>query len=162
LSLLATSAWCGHTLNAQQEKVLASWLSQHAEYRAATDADCQCEDDIRQTKAGYGNSKEAVPDYHPYSATGDFNRDGAEDFAVVLIDRRVQTANFVVVVFNGPFTNRNVAPAFIKRSLHRSDALFYGPPGKKPSPLLVGPFESDSGFLLVPSRGTYKIKSVEP
>ena len=141
---------------------MASWLAQHTEYRAATDADCQCEDDIRQTKAGYGDPKKSVADYHPYRATGDFNGDGAEDFAAILIDRRIQTANFALVVFNGPFTNRPLAPTFIKRGLHRADGLFSGPPGAKPSPLLVGPFESDSGFLLVPSRGTYKIKSAEP
>jgi len=141
---------------------LASWLAQHTEYRAATDADCQCEDDIRQTKAGYGDPKKSVADYHPYRATGDFNGDGAEDFAAILIDRRLETATFVLVVFNGPFTNRTLTPAFFKGGLHRSDALFYGPPGKKLSPLLVGPFESDSGFLLVPSRSTYRIKSAEP
>jgi len=162
LSLLAIPAWCGHTLAADQQKALASWLAQHAEYRAATDSDCQCEDDIRQMRAGYGDPKEAVPDYHPYRATGDFNSDGAEDFAVILIDGHLQTANFTLVVFNGTVTNRPAAPAFIKRGLHRSDALFYGPPRTKPSPLLVGPFESDSGFLLVPNRGTYKIKSAEP
>jgi len=162
LSLLAAPAWCCHTLAADQQKVLASWLVQHAEYRVATDSDCQCEDDIARMRAGYGDPKEAVPDYHPYCAIWDFNNDGTEDFAVILIDGRAQTAKFTLAVFNGPLTSRPLAPAFVKRGLHRGDALFYGPPGTKPSPLLVGPFESYSGFLLVPGRGTYKIKSAEP
>src|SRR5689334_19972505 len=86
LLFLAAPAWCGHTLTAAQEKVLAAWLSQHSEYRAATDADCECDNDIREMRT---RSYETVPDYHPYRATGDFNGDGVEDFAVIVIDNRL-------------------------------------------------------------------------
>jgi hypothetical protein len=56
-------------------------------------------------KAGSGGVWKPVPDYHPYIATGDFNGDGAEDFAVVLIDRTKQEQNFALIVFNGPFNS---------------------------------------------------------
>jgi hypothetical protein len=63
LSLLAIPAWCGSTLTGVQQKVLASWLAQHANYRLATDAGCNCAIDIRQMRDGYGNPRYALPDY---------------------------------------------------------------------------------------------------
>jgi hypothetical protein len=49
---LSMPAWSGHTLTAQEQKVLESWLAHHPEYRAATDDDCDCADDIKKMKAG--------------------------------------------------------------------------------------------------------------
>jgi hypothetical protein len=81
-------AWCGHTLTQQEQKVFDAWLSQHSTFRAATDADCNCSDDIQQMKTGYGGNWTPYPDYHPYVVTGDFNSDGVRDFAVVVVDRQ--------------------------------------------------------------------------
>jgi hypothetical protein len=85
--VLGAPAWSGHTLTAQEQKVLRSWLAQHPGYRIATDEDCGCADDIKQMKAGWGGAWKPVPDYHPYTATGDFNGDGVEDFAVAVVER---------------------------------------------------------------------------
>jgi len=144
-SALTVPAWAGHTLTAQEQKVLQSWLAYHAEYRAATDEDCDCADDIQQMKAGFGGVWKPVSDYHPYAATGDFNGDGVEDFAVAVVDRSKQEKNFALVVFNGPFKLESASPAFLEAGLElRSYGLFYGPPRPKPYRLLVGRFESDS------------------
>ena len=160
LSLLATPAWCGSTLTTEQEKVLSSWLAQHSNYRLATDADCDCADDIKQMREGYGDASAAVRDYHPYVATGDFNGDRVEDFAVALIDGKAQAGTFTLVVFNGPLSNRPSEPAFVKPDLQllQEHLFYFGPPRPKPYRLFVGRFESDFGFTLEPSRRTYRIQ----
>jgi hypothetical protein len=156
--LWVAPAWSGHALTAQEQKVLESWLAHHPEYRATTDEDCDCAEDIQQMKAGSGGVWKPVPDYHPYAATGDFNGDGVEDFAVAVIDRSKQDKKFALVVFNGPFKAETAAPAFLETGLDLSGCgLFYGPPRPKPYRLLVGRFESDSGSLLIPHGRGYKL-----
>jgi hypothetical protein len=156
--LIGLPAFCGHTLTPQERKVLEGWLGQHPEFRVATDEDCDCADDIKEMKAGDGGEWKPVPDYHPYVATGDFNGDGVQDFAVVLIDLSKQEKNFVLVVFNGPFKSAKGTPAFVKAGLDlKYYGLFYGPPRPKPYRLLVGRFETDSGWLVVPHGRGYKL-----
>jgi len=152
-------AWSGHTLHEQEQKVLNTWLAQHSEYRAARDADCDCDEDIARMKAGSGGVWKPVPDYDPYVATGDFNGDGVEDFAVVLIDPSKKEKNFALLVFNGPFEAAGALPAFFKPGLDlQSIGLFYGPPRPKPYRLLLGRFETDSGTLLIPHGDGYKLE----
>jgi len=156
--VLSVPAFSGHALTAQEQKVLQNWLAHHPEYRVATDEDCDCADDIKQTKAGWGGAWKPVPDYHPYTATGDFNGDGVEDFAVVLIDRSKQENNFALIVFNGPFKSETASPAFMKSGLDlKYQGLAYGPPRPKPYRLLLGRFESDSGVLLIPHGRGYRL-----
>jgi len=156
--MLGVPAWSGHTLTVQEQKVLESWLARHREFRLATDEDCDCADDIKQIKAGSGGAWEPVPDYHPYVATGDFNSDGVEDFAVVVLERSKEENNFALVVFNGPFKSETASPAFMKSGLDlKYHGLFYGPPRPKPYRLLLGRFESDSGSLLVPHGRGYRL-----
>jgi hypothetical protein len=159
LSLLAIPAWCGGTLTAEQQNTLSSWLAQHANYRLAADADCDCAIDIRQMRDGYGDPRYALPDYHPFTATGDFNGDRIEDFAVALIDGKASAGTFTLVVFNGPLTIPT-APAFVKSGFDlRRDRLFYfGSLRSKPFRLWIGPFNSDTFVTLAPSGSTYKIR----
>src|SRR5713226_10452693 len=91
--LLSVPTWGSHTLAAQEQKVLKSWLAHHPQYRMATDADCDCAGDIEQMKTGYGGLMKPVRDYHPYVATGDFNGDGVRDFAVAVLDRSKKEKN---------------------------------------------------------------------
>jgi hypothetical protein len=147
-----------HTLTQQEQTVLQSWLSQHPEYRIAEDGDCECADDIKQITAGDGGVWKAVPDYHPYVATGDFNSDGQQDFAVAVIKRSKKENNFALLVFNGPFQSGPTSPAFVKEGLDLTyRGLFYGPPRPKPYRLIVGRFESDTGSVLVPHGRSYKL-----
>lgn len=110
-------------------------------------------------KAGYGGNWKAVPDYHPYVATGDFNSDGVSDFAIIVIDGSKSAHNFTLLVFNGPFGSKPAAPAFVESGLDlRNEGLSFGPPRPKPYRLVVGPFESDNTWILFPSGHTYKIQ----
>jgi hypothetical protein len=153
--------FAAHTLTARQEEVLASWLSRNPDFRLATDEDCKCDEDIQQMKHGDGGVWKPVPDYHPYTATGDFNGDGVSDFAVVVIDKTKSMKNFELLVFNGPFRNGMRAPAFVQSGLERGDALFFGPPRPRPYRLVVGPFESDNTAILVPHGRTYGLEGSE-
>lgn len=147
----------GQTLTRQQQKVLEVWLSRHSEYRIAKDEDCVCPDDIKQIRTGSGGAWKAVPGYHPYVATGDFNSDGQEDFAVAVVERSKNQNGFALLVFNGPFKSEAAPPAFIKEGLDLTyRGLFYGPPRPKPYRLVVGRFESDTGSVLTPHGRTYK------
>jgi hypothetical protein len=156
---LALPAWASHTLASQEQKILVAWLSGHTQYRAATNKDCDCEEDIQQMKAGSGGVWRPVPDYFPYVATGDFNGDGIRDFAVVVIDRTKSTHQFTLLVFNGPFGSKAVEPSFVESGLDlQYMGLFYGPPRPKPYRLIVGRFESDNTSMLVPHGKTYKLR----
>src|SRR5208282_2936817 len=122
-------AWGGHTLTPAEQTTLKSWLGLHPAFRLATDDDCDCWSDIKQMSAGGEGVWKPVPDYHPYTVTGDFNGDGAEDFAVVVIDRSKRKKSFVLLVFNGPFPSKTVSPAFIRSGLDlKYYGLSYGPP----------------------------------
>lgn len=156
--VLVAPAWSGHTLTAQEQNVLKHWLAGHTKYRIAKDNDCDCAGDIQQMKAGYGGLVKPVRDYHPFIATGDFNGDGVRDFAVVLLDRSKEEKNFALLVFNGPFDSETVTPAFMQSGLDlKYSGLSYGPPRPKPYRLVLGPFESDSGVLLIPDGRSYKL-----
>ena len=52
-----------------------------------------------------------VPDYHPYMVTGDFNRDGMNDFAVVVVKEHAEH-DFSLLVLNGPLDFGKFAPSF--------------------------------------------------
>ena len=156
------SAWGGHTLNSGERQVLKDWLKRHPTYRQATDEDCDCAGNIQDVRQGSGGELKPLRDYHPYTATGDFNGDGAEDFAVVLIDRTKKQKNFVLVVFNGPFTSETPSPAFMQSGMDlKYFGLFYGPPRPKPYRLVLGPFNSDSGALLIPRGRSYRLEDSE-
>jgi hypothetical protein len=155
--MLAVPAWSGHTLSPEEHQVLRDWLGRHPKYRPAKDKDCDCAGNIEEMRQGKGGDWKPVRDYHPYVATGDFNGDGVEDFAVVLIDGSKQGKNFALIVFNGPFRSETLSPAFIESGMDlKYIGLFYGPPRPKPYRLLLGPFESDSGGLLVPHGRGYQ------
>jgi hypothetical protein len=109
-------------------------------------------------KTGYGGKWTPYPDYHPYVVTGDFNGDGARDFAAVVIDRSKSEKNFTLLIFNGPLDS-NSAPAYVESGLDlRYAGMSFGPPRPKPYRIVVGPFESDNTFILVPKGKTYKVQ----
>ena len=139
-----------------------TWLAQRPHYRLATDKDCDCAGDIKLMKTRYGGLTKPVRDYHPYVATGDFNGDGVEDIAVVVLDRSKKGKKFGLIVFNGPFKSDTASPAFMESGLDlKYSGLVYGPPRPKPYRLVLGPFESDSGVLLIPHGRSYRLEQPE-
>jgi hypothetical protein len=156
---LVAPAWAGHTLVPKEQKILTNWLAKHPNFRTATDKDCDCSEDIQQMKAGDGGIWRPVSDYHPYLATGDFNRDGIRDFAAVVIDKTKSAHQFTLLVFNGPFSSDAIDSTFVAPALDlKYMGLFFGPPRPKPYRLIVGRFESDNTSMLVPHGNTYKLK----
>jgi hypothetical protein len=148
--VLALPAWAGHTLAPQEQRILATWLSGHPTFRAATDNDCNCSEDIQEMKVGSGGVWRPVMDYHPYVATGDFNGDGIRDFAVVIIDKNKSIHQFALLV---------VEPSFVESDLDLSYmGLFFGPPRPRPYRLIMGRFESDNTSMLVPHGKSYKLR----
>jgi hypothetical protein len=154
LLLAVMPAWAGHTLAANQKSVLDAWLGKHPEYKVATDADCECAELIKGKRTGMGDAKEAVADYHPYVATGDFNRDGLIDFAVVLIGQTKAENRFTLAIFN----NGAVEPNFLRSGLAlKGKGLYYGPPATKPYYLWMGDFFSDDMETVRASGKSYKV-----
>jgi hypothetical protein len=162
LAVLPQPARCGHTLSAEQRKVLGMWLGQHGTYRIARDADCRCADSIQYMKDSYGAGVKALADFHPYVVTGDFNGDGEEDFAVAVVDRSKKTRSSAVLVFNGPLGPDTVLHPFIMTGLDLDhQALFFGPPASKPYRLSIGYFESDYFVEILPKGKTYRLKEAD-
>ncbi|HUZ47102.1 MAG TPA: hypothetical protein VMW54_10745 [Terriglobia bacterium] len=154
----ASGACNVQSLTERQQAVLHAWLTRHKSYRLATDADCDCEDDISQMKSGYGGVWPKVKDYQPYIATGDFRGNGIMDFAVAVIDLSATKDRFTLLVFDGPFHRVDTPPVFVQGGLDLTYQGFsYGPPRPKPFRLVVGPFESDNTCILSPQGPTYRL-----
>lgn len=119
-------------------QVVQKWLAKRPFYRLATEADAE---GLEVTRQYHGTL------YHPYYKTGDFNNDGNDDFAVVLIDTRKREGKHVIAIFNGqPNGESEPLPAYLKAAdldLTRG-GLFYTGFGKG-FRLVAGIFESDVG-----------------
>ena len=155
---MALPAGAEHTLTSQQHRILAKWLADHPQFRSANDDDCDCASDIKHVREGSGGNSQAIPDYHPFAATGDFNGDGAEDFAVMVVDQSKRENPGTLLVFNGPFKSPTKSPAFLKSGLKlKLQALFYGPPMLIPNQLVLGCFECAEISFIVPHGRGYKL-----
>ena len=128
-------------LKPEHTKVLQQWLAKNAGMRPAVEADAS----QLELKAWRSNDKK----FFPYYAVGDFNRDGREDFAVILkvINAKDRGA---LIVFNAPFTN--LTPAYFKRGFGvRQYYLEYMKDNKM---LYFSEYETH-GFFLKPKGGKY-------
>jgi hypothetical protein len=134
-------------LRAEHRAVVREWLKARREgaaWRPATTRDWDLGADLSSLRVTKGKR-----DYHPFYAVGDFNRDGRGDFAVMLFRKRPK--QFAVAVFNGPFTRgRNRTPAFYDGRVAEGDAI-HVIDGR----LLIGPFESDNCYILMPRVRRY-------
>jgi hypothetical protein len=131
------------TLNSMQKATLDSWLARNPPFRLATENDCGCSDDIRDTRA-HGTWGTPIPDYQPYILTGDFRRNHQSDFAVV-VTRIDGSYNGVssILIFDGPF-RRGSDPKYVGSvGLLKHVALFASKDRGLP---LYGEFESEGCF----------------
>jgi hypothetical protein len=144
-------------LHPQHERILYRWLSQKPYLRVATEDDCKCTDDIRETRTRKVGVWKPVPNYTPYYAIGDFNSDGQIDFAVALIDKTKFTNRFAIAIFNGSFpVRKSYEPALFEKDFElRGKGFAFGLPRPKPFRLILGPFESDNSILFQPRGKRY-------
>ena len=129
---------------------LETWLQSRPRLRLATEKDCRNIEGLVASRTEYGR------DYQPYYVLGDFNRDGQQDFAVALIDRRKSARKFAIAIFNGPFNQRRTSsPSFFTEGVDLSDGGLFVLSGNR---LVAGVFQSDNCVVLQPRRGTYVMK----
>jgi hypothetical protein len=151
-----TSLLSNQVFGLKQENIVNDWLAKNSQYRLATDSDCDCQDDIKQMRSGYDGLWKPIPNYHPYAIRGDFNGDGVEDYAAILVNTKDHS--YALIIFNGPFNREATDPAFFKAGLDlKGKGLFYGPPRPKPFRLIMGSFEGE-GAMLIPLGHSYKLK----
>jgi hypothetical protein len=155
LAFGATLAFGRHTFTPDEEKVVNEWLSGNPDFRAATDNDCSCAKSLTTIRTGAAVGDHAVPDYDPYRVAGDFNKDGFEDIAVVVLRRSNPTSGFALLIFNqdagGRFT---LAYSSMGQDL-RGKGLFFGHPARG-NWLQLGSFYSPL-IWFAPKGGTYEV-----
>jgi|SRR5580658_4103731 hypothetical protein len=158
LSMLAfgsTLAFGRYGLTPNQEKAVNEWLSGNPDFRAATDNDCACAKSLATIRTGAAVGDHAVPDYDPYRVAGDFNKDGFEDIAVVVLTRSNPTSGFALLLFNQDAEGR-FALAYLSRGWDlRGQGLFFGHPARGDR-LQLGRFYSPL-IWFVPKGRTYEI-----
>lgn len=133
-----------------EASVLRGWLLFNPSLRPAEATDCGCDQDLAAIRQSWENP-------NPYYVEADFNKDGEEDFAVVLVDAESEHQwgwNAALVVFNGPL-HGGMAPAFFKQQIGTlQGSLLYH---SSTVPLLVGPWESE-GLALQPNSNSYVLQ----
>jgi len=144
-NLYAAQAGFASHLRPPHRAILQKWLAGKGDLRLATPEDGKVEEVLIRIRRERGRN------YHPYYAVGDFNRDGKQDFAVVLVNRRKTAGNFAVAVFNGNFSkSKSIVPAYFNEGFETGDMLF-----KSGNRLLIGPYESDNCLILQPRGRGY-------
>ena len=136
-------------LKPADRSMVRQWLAAHPGYRLATDADCRCDDDIRQMRDPKLSGALSAPDFHPYYARGDFDRDGHQDLALG-VHSSGERGQFRVLVLS------KVAKPFLSDPFLLGEAIFRSRPGTKPDLLLVGRFETEAGSLEPRRAGGYR------
>lgn len=138
-------------LRAPHRTVLERWLKNKPMLRLATEKDCRNVDGLVASREEYGR------DYQPYYATGDFNHDGQQDFAVALINGQKSSRRFVIAIFNGPFSQQRTSlPALFAEGIDLSDGGLVVQSGSR---LVAGVFQSDDCVILRPRGRTYLMKT---
>lgn len=134
-------------------KVLIEWLEKNRPYRIATDEDCNCREEILETRKGDGAVWLARPQYHPYYVVGDFNWDGILDFAVGVTAKK---GVFKVLIFHGPFSGaKKSKAAYVSQQFPLGLGLHFGDPRPLPHRLIVGGWGTE-GMGLLPTPEGYK------
>jgi hypothetical protein len=130
--------------------ILQKWLAHKKELRLATENDV-----IDGYKESLEYMRHEDKNYHPFYAVGDFNQDGAQDFAVVFINRDSSSKNLTVAIFNGPFKSaKKNEPAFLSDRINRDWWLFVNSYDQVQT-LSVGLIETDFGLILRPRKKGY-------
>lgn len=120
-------------LAAKHAEIVEKWLKTNSQWRIATDKDYD-RANLKYARQEKGKS------FQPFYVAGDFNRDGSEDFAVI-VRRKNRKNRFAAVVFNAPF-GKNGKHTFFYDVLQADDMVIYNRENKT---LYLAPFASDNG-----------------
>lgn len=124
-------------LRPEHKSVLVRWLKEKRDLRVATESDCTDKESLGIWRKDWGK------DFNPYYSIGDFNGDGKDDFAVLLVDlKNAEKQSFAIAIFNAPFGNRR-APNYFEEGYTRlgRSYIVYNQVAKRR--LYLGVYESD-------------------
>jgi len=137
----------------EHRTVLARWLKNQPGLRLATEADCVDMESLEGYRKDWGKG------FHPYYSIGDFNRDGKEDFAVLLIDlKKEEDHGFAIAIFNALFEGKS-APNYFERGYTDIGHCYIVFNRVAERRLYLGMFESDYYCVtFYPKGGGYVFK----
>lgn len=141
----------------QHEPVLQTWLASRPGWRPATKEDSY----IGVNKDAYDFIESQMRDLgrHPYYVEDDFNGDGHQDFAIILIRKIGRGYKYAVAIFNGPFgKTRKATPTFYSEQVGEGDWLFWMKGDEFGSRFIVGAPASDAGYIIRPRGRGYVIE----
>lgn len=141
------------TIQPRSSLEIDRWLRANPEYVRATVEDCNCQEDIASLKRGDGRAWKAQPTYEPYYAVGDFDGNGAADFAIVVKKTRGQV-DVRVIVFLGKRGKRefDAINVMVGAGSLEGIALFTKRRSGPRTTLLVGPFASEGTPVSLPMQ----------
>ena len=125
-------------LNSKHAKALQTWLKTNQKYRAAQVADCKNKFGLKSIRAD--NVK-----FHPYYAVYDFDKDKAEDFAVVMIDAsRKPDFQYTLLVFKGDAKGNYKTVKIIDSMDLRQGGILLNELEEGITDLSIGEFQTDN------------------
>ena len=102
------------TVDHDQRATLETWLKRNPQYRPATESDCDCDEDIATMRKS-GPFGTPIPDYVPYFMAGDFRKNGASAFAVLVVRTGGrESGGDRLLILDGPFSAAGKQPALSK------------------------------------------------
>ena len=97
--------------------------------------------------------------FHPYYTVGDFNRDGAGDFAIIVTGESRGRTRLAVAIFHGPFVrNQLKVLVYYSENVSEGDWLFWMTGDRFGNRFIVGPPESDAGYVIKPRGNGYVVQ----
>ncbi len=141
-------------IKAEHRAVLELWLENKTGWRPATVNDVLYGLDKDQRDYARGEMQSNGKFQHPYYVADDFNADGKQDFALVLITGNRK--KYAVAIFNAPFAE---TPTYYTEQLGKGDWLFWMKDDQFNRRFIVGPPASDAGYLIVPRGNKYVVES---
>ena len=144
-------------LSAVQKASLQAWLAQNPTFRLATEADCDCADDIQRMQKS-GPAGVPIPDYDPDLLVGDFRHNGQSDFAVIVMDSTVKPDRTntddgsTVLIFDGRFLKPKLPVLVDRIGLAKGRGFLQK---KDDGHLLIGELYGDAS-VYIPKGRSYK------
>ena len=138
-------------MNSQHREILQNWLASKSGWRPAVENDAYAGQtkDVRDYLKGEIQSMSN----HPFYVAADLNKDGKQDFAVMLVKKVGKKNKFAVAIFNSTYGKTKLNPAFYTESVSSGDLLFW-----MDGDLLLSPPASDSGNIIASRGNTYVLR----